>query len=299
MKHYCNQIIADNFNDLFIMSVNAIIENGKWTEPRGYRCKELISPQLILKNPKNCLITLKDRRLNYAYLIIEKMMYLSQICNPEILIAYNNKMRDFLNLNTQDFDGAYGPRIRENEQLRYVYEELKQDPDSRRAVVTIHNSKDCQPTKDSACTLNWHFMIRDGKLDMIVDMRSNDVLWGTCLDVPAFAFIQEVVAMWLMIPVGKYIHNTSSLHFYDTTELDLTRIIYGKRELNGRENPIWDISYEETPRALEQFWKGEEQIRLTRDFELTEYNVINQYLFQLLEYWKKKDENKKNGENKN
>jgi thymidylate synthase len=296
MKHYCNQIIADNFNDLFLLSANAIIENGKWITPRGLRCKELISAQLVLTNPKNCLITLEDRRLNYAYLTIEKMMYLSQFCNPEILIAYNNKMRDFLNLDKNDFDGAYGPRIAENFQLDYCFKELKSDPDSRRAVVTIHNSTDCRPTKDSACTLNWHFMIRDGKLDMIVDMRSNDILWGTCLDVPAFAFIQEVMAKWLKIPIGNYIHNNSSLHFYDTIELDLIRIIHGTKQLNNKKIPEWDISYEDTPEALQLFWQEEKRIREERDFQLTKYNTINAYLLQLLNYWKKKDENKKKNE---
>lgn len=297
MKNYCNQVIDDNFNDLFLGALDCINENGVWTKPRGMECKELIAAQLVLTNPKNCLPTLKDRRLNYAYLIIEKFMYLTQICDPKILIAYNNKMADFLNLDKGDFDGAYGPRIAENQQLLYCYNELKNDPDSRRAVVTIHNAKDCQETKDSACTLNWHFMIRDGKLDMIVDMRSNDILWGTCLDIPAFCFIQEVMAKWLNIPIGKYVHNTSSLHYYKTTQKHLDEILGGLMELNGKENPDWTISFEDTPEALVEFWKGEKEIRENRDFQLSKFETINNYLFQLLEYWKKKDE--KNGENKN
>ena len=286
-----------NFNWLWVKAVTAILLDGKWTNPRGFKCKELISAQLILTDPKQCLITLKDRKLNYIYLIIEKFMYLSQFQDPEILIAYNKQMQNYLNEEGK-FDGAYGDRIAKNNQLEWCYNELLKDPDSRRAVVTIHDATDCNhETKDSACTLNWHFMIREGKLDMIVNMRSNDILWGTCLDVPAFSFIQEVMAKWLSIERGKYIHNTSSLHFYDTTEKQILDIVNGDMKTNGQNIPIWDIPYDLTKFALEQFWEGEKMIREDGTFKLTDFPVINEYLFQLVEYWKKRKEKQNGHEN--
>lgn len=294
------QIIeANNFNQLFLEGINSIYTKGVWTKPRGFDCKEIMAATLILTNPKNCLITIKDRKLNYAYLIIEKMMYLSQICNVDTLIAYNNKMKDYLNLDTSDFDGAYGPRIAMNNQLEYCYNELKSDPDSRRAIVTIHNSSDCKPTKDSACTLSWHFMIRDNKLNMFANMRSNDILWGLCLDIPAFCFIQEVMAYWLRIEVGNYIHYDASLHYYKEFEQKLLNyiknqhkdsiILENHNEVNNEKNPVWDIPYEETKEALEEFWKQEEDIRKNREFTQTKWNVINFYLIKLITYWAIKD----------
>ena len=291
MTNIGNIIIAEKFDDLFIDAVHSILARGKWTEPRGFKCKELIGAQMILTDGTKCLPTLKDRKLNYAYLTIEKMMYLSQCQDPEVLIAYNKNMQNYINHDTGKFDGAYGDRIAMNNQLEWCYEELKKDPDSRRAVVVIHNSTDCNhETKDSACTLTWQFLIREGKLDMVVNMRSNDILWGTCLDIPAFGFIQEVMAYWLEIPVGRYIHNAASLHYYDTTEKQIMEIIGGSLEVNGKKTPKWTIPFESYKNALAMFWREERKIREKGYFDYTGYETIDEYLKQLQNYWKHKKE---------
>lgn len=295
MPHVGRTITAKKFDDLYINAVSDILNYGVWTEPRGFKCKELLSTQLILTDAKNCLPTMKDRKLNYAYLTIEKFMYLSQFQDPEILIAYNKNMQNYLNEKTGRFDGAYGERIAKGNQLEWCYQELKKDPDSRRAVVTIHDHTDCDhDTKDAACTLSLQFLIRDGKLDIVVNMRSNDILWGLCLDIPAFCFIQEVMAKWLEIPVGKYMHHAASLHYYDTTEKQALAPLAGSMEVNGRTLPKWDIPFDKTKDALMEFWTEEKRIRDEGDFMITNFNTINQYLFELKEYWDKK----KNGENK-
>lgn len=285
-EHVSNVIFGSHFNDIFIKAIAQIKEKGKWTNPRGFHCKELIASQLVLENPENCLITFKERGLNYAYLTIEKFMYLSKFQDPDIMVKYNSKMADYINPDTGRFDGAYGDRIAKGNQLEWCYEELKKDPDSRRAVVMIHDYTDCNhDTKDSTCTLSLHFMIRDGKLDLITTMRSNDILWGTCLDVPAFCFLQEVMAYWLGIPVGRYIHQASSLHFYDTVEQKIDKVFYGSRETLDKVFPKWTVSFEETKEALEAFWKAEKSIRQDGGFMLTGFETIDDYLLQLKEYW--------------
>lgn len=289
-------IKADHFNDIFIKSINAINSWGEWTNPRGFDCKELISPQLILTNTENCLCTIKKRKLNYAYIVIEKMMFLTGISKPEILISYNKQMANYLN-EFGEFDGAYGPRI--NGQLDFIYNELKKDKDSRRAVVTIHNRTDNNlNTKDSACTLSLQFLIRNNKLIEIATMRSNDIKWGTCIDIPVFCFFQEVLAYWLNIEKGDYIHNPASLHYYKEFEEELLTYfdfidnydIYLVSEVNNITTPKWDISYKDTENALKSFWKEEENIRLRRKFNKTKFKVINEYLDILLKYWLRKDE---------
>lgn len=280
------EIRGNNFNEVFIESIKKINEDGIWTNPRGFKCKEILSPVLILNDPNNCLCTIKDRKLNYAFVIIEKFLFLSGESKPDIILAYNKQMKNYLN-DKGDFDGAYGPRV--NGQLDFIYKELKNDKDSRRAVVTIHNDIDNNiGTKDSACTLSWQFMIRENKLVMFVNMRSNDVNWGLSIDIPTFAFMQEVMASWLDIELGKYIHHPASLHYYDEFETKL--LSYDREaELNYRKNPKWNISYDETPRALEKFWTSEKIIREDLRLVKTNYDVINVYLEQLLKYWKSKN----------
>lgn len=283
------KIVSDNFDDLFLSAVKEIKLNGDWTTPRGFKCKEIRSPQLILTNTAECLTQLKDRKLNYAYLTIEKIMYLSGKQRPKILIKYNKNMKNYINNKIGKFDGAYGDRIANNNQFEWCYNELKSDPLSRRAVITIHDATDCNhETKDSACTLSLQFLIREEKLDLIVSMRSNDILWGLCLDVPAFCFIQEVMAYWLGIERGLYIHNAASLHYYDNTENQINEIINGNLELNDRKIPKWEIKKEDFKEALNAFWREEENIRKNGGFMPTRFSTINAYLFQLKEYWDKK-----------
>ena len=58
-------------------------------------------------------------------------------------------------------------------------------------------------------------MLRDGKLHLIVYMRSNDVIWGLPHDVFCFTMLQEIVARELEADLGLYRHMVGSLHLYE------------------------------------------------------------------------------------
>ena len=196
-------------------------------------------------------------------------------------------MKNYLNQTTGDFDGAYGLRIRKNNQLDYCYEQLKEDTESRQAVITINDYTDRRISLDKPCTLTLQFLIRDGSLDMIVNMRSNDILWGLCLDVPCFAFIQEAMAYWLGIPVGVYIHQPASLHYYEEFEDKILGYIMSTEE-NKEKNQPWTIPYDRTHDALLAFWLEESNIREKLEFNETGFETIDFYLKRLLIYWKKR-----------
>ena len=74
--------------------------------------------------------------------------------------------------------------------------------------------------KDFVCTLNVIFHIRDNKLYMRADMRSNDVRRGTLYDIPFFMFLQHGMykrlknTVYPNLELGSYIHYASSLHLY-------------------------------------------------------------------------------------
>jgi len=131
-------------------------------------------------------------------------------------------------------------------------------------------------------------MIRDGKLDMHVNMRSNDILWGLCLDVPAFCFAQEIMAYWLGLPVGRYFHHAASLHYYKEFEEQLFDYVKGDNYENNETLPKWDVSFARTRDALSWFWKQEKLIRKNQLYNLSNYDVIDSYLEKLKLYWDKK-----------
>ena len=70
-------------------------------------------------------------------------------------------------------------------------------------------------TKDVPCTVMFHFMIRDNKLNMNVYMRSNDAMLGHVIDVFSFTMIQELIANELDCELGEYNHFCGSFHLYE------------------------------------------------------------------------------------
>jgi hypothetical protein len=101
-------------------------------------------------------------------------------------------------------------------QWEYVKEELKNDPDSRRAVIHICLPQDSiEAKKDVPCTNTLQFFIRDKKLMLVVNMRSTDLIFGLGNDVPAFTFMQEMMAFELGVELGPYVHVSNSLHVYE------------------------------------------------------------------------------------
>lgn len=110
----------------------------------------------------------------------------------------------------------YGWQWGRNNQLDYVIDELKRDRNTRRAFLTIFDGKDHADYRhDTPCTLSVGFDLYDGKLNMTVIMRSNDLWYGFCNDQYCFSRLQEYVANVLDIPVGTYYHFAANMHLYD------------------------------------------------------------------------------------
>jgi thymidylate synthase len=69
--------------------------------------------------------------------------------------------------------------------------------------------------KDFVCTLAQQFIVNNNKLDTIVFMRSNDLIYGFSYDVPWFNSLQKQIANILKIEVGEYRHFATSMHVYE------------------------------------------------------------------------------------
>lgn len=108
---------------------------------------------------------------------------------------------------------TYHQRI--GNQLNFVINELRRNPWSRRAVIDIRDNQIDQHNEHPACLQHIQFMIRDGKLDMYVTMRSNDAYEATFMNAFGFIMLQKKVADELDVGVGKYEHRANSFHVYE------------------------------------------------------------------------------------
>lgn len=106
------------------------------------------------------------------------------------------------------------------EQYQHCYEELKRNPNSRRGIM-IYTRPEMQweynidGMSDFMCTNTVQYLIRNGELYALVNMRSNDVVYGYKNDYAWQAYVQQSLAADLGCEVGPIIWNVGSLHVYE------------------------------------------------------------------------------------
>jgi thymidylate synthase len=207
-----NKFHVTNVAELY-EAVSDVLLNAKNASPRGSNTRELIAPQIIIEDPRERLVYNKYRKFNLLHALTEAIMLHSPSDEVKHISEFNKNMAKFSDDGIRMY-GSYGKRV--SSFIPYIVRKLKEDSDSRQAVLSIHQSIDLvTQTKDVPCTENLQFLIRDNKLILITNMRSNDILYGFQYDVVMFTLLQETIANELGIEVGQYIHNPGSLHVYE------------------------------------------------------------------------------------
>lgn len=179
---------------------------------------EVINAVTIIKDPTRCIMKNKIRNLPIRYCIGELLWYLSGDPSLDNIRKYS-KNWDRMSDDGNTVNSNYGNLI-QNEygfnQLELCEDILKNDPNSRQAVIHVKPPRDIRahPTKDLPCTLSLQFFIRDNKLYMTTYMRSNDLWMGFPYDVFQFTCMQIWLSMRLHVDLGEYTHIAGSLHLY-------------------------------------------------------------------------------------
>ena len=204
--------IVESLADVYHIVGQDLLNNGSIVNPRGMICRELITPVIQINNPRSRLAFLPERKFNVLYALVESMMLFRQNNKVKMFTELNKRMSDFSD-DGETLHGAYGHRV--SGHIRNIIDKLDSDKDTRQAVLTIYCNDNSVKTKDTPCTLNLHFMIRDDNVNMITYMRSNDIIWGTPYDIFMFTTLQQVIANTFGIDVGWYRHICSSLHVYE------------------------------------------------------------------------------------
>ena len=224
---------GDNPTRIYMQAMFELLLKGKEVGPRGKLTKELRPVVIEYHNPLERVTFLKGRIINPFFQLAESLWILAGRSDVEWLAKFNSGIAQFSD-DGKFFNAPYGERLRSwgkndasgfvfnpIDQLHDCYLKLKQDPDTRQAVAFIgdprfdNSAYTLAGGKDIACNINIKFKIREGKLDITVDNRSNDLHWGTFgANLAQFSTIQEVMASWLGIPVGTYVQETDSLHIY-------------------------------------------------------------------------------------
>ena len=270
----------NNFQSAYVSIVRNVVKFGKKVTVRGLEMREIIPVSFAIKNPRERLLNLDCRKNIKRYIFGELLWYLSGRDDVEFIDKYSKVWRQLSDDGVHS-NSAYGKYIFGNlsckgEGVRYtmidkaapnIYSQwewvkkvLTKDPYSRQAVIHIKPIQ-MYETKDVTCTYTLQFFIRDGELDMIANMRSNDLLFGTTYDVFMFTFLQELMAAELGVKLGKYIHIAANMHYY-VKDSEKIKQIYDENALaeTFKFEPISaDFRSNDLPILLKlekQYWDG-------------------------------------------
>jgi len=213
-----------NFDHLLIR-IARLVNSSDIVAPRDKETKEVINVNLSLLRPCRVLLSNPIRKQNLGYLAAELNWYLSgtNLITPEILTA-----KTWLSVvdDSGYTNSAYGWQVFTQilshsnlSQYSTVLQLLLQDPLSRQAIINIHQPTNRSRINDVPCTLSIQFILRNYQLHCLVTMRSCDLIWGLCNDVPFFSVLQhklitDLSNSGMTVSAGELHVNIGSLHAY-------------------------------------------------------------------------------------
>jgi len=197
---------------------------GMKSDPRGQKVVEAMVATLDI-DPTLPIIELPDRPFNYKYFAGELAWFISRNTSVKFINNFSsfwNRITD----NTNNVNSNYGnillgPHPAGTNQLKWAYDSLVKDKFSRQAVCFLNSPYYQYPNnKDFVCTMYINFWIRNNKLDMKVQMRSNDIFFGLTYDAPWFSMIHQSMFMNLKkiypeLSLGMYYHCADNIHYYE------------------------------------------------------------------------------------
>lgn len=219
-------ITADTLDDLLRrVFEQLLLPQPKFKATKEYQFTELFGPVLCLTDARARLSRTETKGKVFSALG-ELLWYLSGSTSATFMNYYvpANFYSNETEAGTDVVRSGYGERLNNFNginQIRNVIDLLTLKKTSRRAVIQLFDASDLAKNyKSIPCTCTLQFLIRDGKLNMFVNMRSNDAFLGLPHDVFAFTMLQEIVAMSVDAEVGEYRHAVGSLHLYEDREND-------------------------------------------------------------------------------
>ena len=213
--------------------VDTIYYNGIWTDtnvrtkyadgtPATYKAVAGIFFKLDNSKDDAFLLTTK----HVAWKAAVKEMYW-------IYIMQSNKVKDLQDMNVHVWDQwikedgtigpAYGaainvPTFGYKNQLEYVVETLKKDPNSRRVMINLWDVDKLHEMALTPCCYNVIFNVLDGKLYMQLNIRSSDVALGLPFNIFQFQVLHKLIAHECKVEPADMIVMISNLHYYDRHE---------------------------------------------------------------------------------
>lgn len=185
---------------------------GVPASPRGIKTMEMLNYVMEFE-AEEWFISFKCLNISYDYIRKELAWYQCGDRSDLSILDHAEIWKSCVDKNNL-IQSNYGYYF--NEQFHSVVTHLKEDPDTRRAVVNIHRPEHNQyGIPDMPCTMYLSFILRHGQLMMTAHMRSQDMVFGLRNDLPAFQMFKLAVANEIGARPGPLTIVVDSFHLYE------------------------------------------------------------------------------------
>jgi thymidylate synthase len=103
---------------------------------------------------------------------------------------------------------------REIDQMQWLVDEIKRNPDSRRLVVSAWNVGELSQMALMPCHNLFQFYVADGRLSCQLYQRSGDIFLGVPFNIASYALLTHMVAQATGLGVGDFVHTLGDAHLY-------------------------------------------------------------------------------------
>jgi len=137
------------------------------------------------------------------------------------------------------------------DQIAWVVDEIKRNPDSRRLIVSAWNVGELPQMALMPCHTMFQFYVADGKLSCQLYQRSGDIFLGVPFNIASYALLTHMIAQATGLGVGDFVHTLGDAHLYAnhveqaTTQLARAPRALPRLVLNPAVTSVFDFRFED------------------------------------------------------
>ena len=137
------------------------------------------------------------------------------------------------------------------DQIQQAVDLIKNNPDSRRIIVSAWNVADVEKMALPPCHSLFQFYVADGKLSCMLYQRSADTFLGVPFNIASYALLTMMMAQVCGLEAGEFVHTLGDTHLYlnhfEQVEEQLSRTprALPKMKINPEVKSIFDFKYED------------------------------------------------------
>lgn len=137
------------------------------------------------------------------------------------------------------------------DQITDVIQQIKQNPDSRRLIVSAWNVGELEKMALMPCHAFFQFYVADGKLSCQLYQRSADIFLGVPFNIASYSLLLMMIAQVTGLEVGEFVHTFGDAHIYlnhvDQVDEQLSRKPFPlpKLKINSDVKDIFSFNYED------------------------------------------------------